>query len=53
MVILRLSNIEPLASKTVIDGKRYLFKTFAGIKVFGIELYKSYSNKLVDAIAIL
>src|SRR5205085_8615790 len=43
----------PLASKPVMEGKAVLFKKFAGINVFDIELAERDPDKLVDIIAAL
>ena len=51
--VLGLGNIGPLASKPVMEGKAVLFKKFAGINVFDIELAENDPDKLVDAIAAL
>lgn len=51
--VLGLGNIGPLASKPVMEGKAVLFKKFAGIDVFDIELNQSDPEKLVEAIAAL
>src|SRR6202789_1223691 len=51
--VLGLGNIGPLASKPVMEGKAVLFKKFAGIDVFDIELDESDPEKLVKPIAIL
>ncbi|UDG81836.1 NADP-dependent malic enzyme [Candidatus Vallotia cooleyia] len=51
--VLGLGNIGPLAAKPVMEGKGCLFKKFAGIDVFDIELAESDPNKLVEAIAML
>ncbi|GAB7526149.1 NADP-dependent malic enzyme [Paraburkholderia sp. 2C] len=51
--VLGLGNIGPLASKPVMEGKAALFKKFAGIDVFDIELNESDPHKLVDVIAAL
>lgn len=51
--VLGLGNIGPLASKPVMEGKAVLFKKFAGIDVFDIELNQNDPDKLVDAIAAL
>jgi malate dehydrogenase (oxaloacetate-decarboxylating)(NADP+) len=51
--VLGLGNIGPLASKPVMEGKAVLFKKFAGINVFDIELAESDPDKLVDIIAAL
>ncbi len=51
--VLGLGNIGPLASKPVMEGKAVLFKRFAGIDVFDLEVDESDSDKLVDMIAAL
>ena len=51
--VLGLGNIGPLASKPVMEGKGCLFKKFAGIDVFDLELDENDPDKLVDAIAML
>ena len=51
--VLGLGNIGPLVAKPVMEGKGCLFKKFAGIDVFDIELAESDPDKLVDAIAML
>ena len=51
--VLGLGNIGPLASKPVMEGKGCLFKKFAGIDVFDLELAENDPDKLVDAIAML
>lgn len=51
--VLGLGNIGPLASKPVMEGKGCLFKKFADIDVFDIELAENDPDKLVDAIAML
>jgi malate dehydrogenase (oxaloacetate-decarboxylating)(NADP+) len=51
--VLGLGNIGPLAAKPVMEGKGCLFKKFAGIDVFDIELAESDPDKLVDFIAAL
>jgi malate dehydrogenase (oxaloacetate-decarboxylating)(NADP+) len=51
--VLGLGNIGPLASKPVMEGKAVLFKKFAGIDVFDIELNETDPMKLVDVIAAL
>ena len=51
--VLGLGNICPLAAKPVIEGKACLFKKFAGIDVFDIELAETDPDKLVDIIAAL
>lgn len=49
--VLGLGDIGPLASKPVMEGKGCLFKKFAGIDVFDIELAENDPDKLVDIIA--
>ncbi|AOJ34201.1 NADP-dependent malic enzyme [Burkholderia metallica] len=49
--VLGLGNIGPLASKPVMEGKAVLFKKFAGIDVFDIEINETDPDKLVDIIA--
>ncbi|HVK96040.1 MAG TPA: NADP-dependent malic enzyme [Noviherbaspirillum sp.] len=51
--VLGLGDIGPLAGKPVMEGKGCLFKKFAGIDVFDIELAERDPDKLVDAIAML
>src|SRR5882672_4637581 len=51
--VLGLGNIGPLAGKPVMEGKGCLFKKFAGIDVFDIELNENDPEKLVDIIAAL
>ncbi|MBI1174860.1 MAG: NADP-dependent malic enzyme [Sideroxydans sp.] len=51
--VLGLGNIGPLASKPVMEGKGMLFKKFAGIDVFDIEIDERDPDKLVDIIAAL
>jgi malate dehydrogenase (oxaloacetate-decarboxylating)(NADP+) len=52
--VLGLGDIGPLASKPVMEGKGVLFKKFAGIDVFDIEVNeKDNLDKLVDIIAAL
>ncbi|MEN3276606.1 MAG: hypothetical protein V7631_2396 [Massilia sp.] len=51
--VLGLGNIGPLASKPVMEGKGCLFKKFAGVDVFDLELAENDPDKLVDAIAML
>ena len=50
---LGLGDIGPLAGKPVMEGKGCLFKKFAGIDVFDIELAERDPDKLVDIIAAL
>lgn len=49
--VLGLGNIGPLAAKPVMEGKGCLFKKFANIDVFDIELNENDPEKLVDIIA--
>src|SRR5690554_1862256 len=49
--VLGLGNIGPLASKPVMEGKAVLFKKFAGIDVFDIEINETDPDKLVEIIA--
>ena len=51
--VLGLGDIGPLASKPVMEGKGVLFKKFAGIDVFDIEINEKDLDKLVDIIAAL
>ena len=51
--VLGLGNIGPLASKPVMEGKAVLFKKFANIDVFDIEVDETDVDKLVDIIAAL
>ncbi|MBP6674680.1 MAG: NADP-dependent malic enzyme [Vitreoscilla sp.] len=51
--VLGLGNIGPLASKPVMEGKGVLFKKFAGIDVFDLEIAENDLDKLVDIIAAL
>jgi malate dehydrogenase (oxaloacetate-decarboxylating)(NADP+) len=51
--VLGLGNIGPLASKPVMEGKAVLFKKFAGIDVFDLEINELNVDKLVDIIAAL
>ncbi len=51
--VLGLGNIGPLAAKPVMEGKAVLFKKFAGIDVFDIELAESDPDRLIDLIAAL
>ncbi len=52
--VLGLGDIGPLAAKPVMEGKGVLFKKFAGIDVFDIEIAeKNDLDKLVDVIAAL
>jgi malate dehydrogenase (oxaloacetate-decarboxylating)(NADP+) len=51
--VLGLGDIGPLAGKPVMEGKGVLFKKFAGIDVFDIEIAEHDPDKLVDIIAAL
>jgi malate dehydrogenase (oxaloacetate-decarboxylating)(NADP+) len=51
--VLGLGDIGPLAAKPVMEGKGVLFKKFAGIDVFDIEVDETDLDKLVDIIAAL
>ena len=51
--VLGLGDIGPLAAKPVMEGKAVLFKKFAGIDVFDIEVNEKNLDKLVDCIAAL
>jgi malate dehydrogenase (oxaloacetate-decarboxylating)(NADP+) len=51
--VLGLGNIGPLAAKPVMEGKGVLFKKFAGIDVFDIELNESDPDRLIEIIAAL
>jgi len=51
--VLGLGAIGPLASKPVMEGKAVLFKKFAGIDVFDIEVNETDPQKLIDIIASL
>jgi malate dehydrogenase (oxaloacetate-decarboxylating)(NADP+) len=51
--VLGLGDIGPLASKPVMEGKGVLFKKFAGIDVFDLEIDEKNLDKLVDIIASL
>jgi malate dehydrogenase (oxaloacetate-decarboxylating)(NADP+) len=51
--VLGLGNIGPLAAKPVMEGKAVLFKKFAGIDVFDIELNELDPDRLIEVIAAL
>ena len=51
--VLGLGNIGPLAGKPVMEGKGVLFKKFAGIDVFDLEIAERDPDKLVDIVASL
>src|SRR3979409_2642203 len=49
--VLGLGNIGPLASKPVMEGKAVLFKKFAGIDVFDIEIAADTVERVVESVA--
>jgi malate dehydrogenase (oxaloacetate-decarboxylating)(NADP+) len=51
--VLGLGNIGPLAAKPVMEGKAVLFKKFAGIDVFDIEVNETDPDRFVEAVAAL
>jgi len=51
--VLGLGAIGPLAAKPVMEGKAVLFKKFAGIDVFDIEISQNDPDKLIEVIAAL
>ncbi len=51
--VLGLGNIGPLASKPVMEGKGILFKNFAGIDVFDIEVKSSSAQEFINAVRTL
>ena len=51
--VLGLGNIGPLAAKPVMEGKAVLFKKFAGLDCYDIELAENDPDKLVDMICAL
>jgi malate dehydrogenase (oxaloacetate-decarboxylating)(NADP+) len=51
--VLGLGNIGPLAAKPVMEGKGVLFKKFANIDVFDLEIEERDPDKLIDTIASL
>lgn len=51
--VLGLGNIGALASKPVMEGKGVLFKKFAGVDVFDIEISETDPDKIIDIIASL
>ena len=51
--VLGLGNIGPLASKPVMEGKAVLFKKFAGIDVFDIEIDAPGIDRMVETVAAL
>jgi len=51
--VLGLGNIGPLAAKPVMEGKGVLFKKFANIDVFDLEIAERDPDKLIDMVAAL
>ncbi len=51
--VLGLGDIGPLAAKPVMEGKAVLFKKFAGIDVFDLEINEKDPDKLIEIIASL
>ena len=51
--VLGLGNIGPLAAKPVMEGKAVLFKKFAGIDVFDIEIDATTIDRIVDVVSAL
>ncbi|MGI4977847.1 MAG: NADP-dependent malic enzyme, partial [Janthinobacterium lividum] len=51
--VLGLGNIGPLASKPVMEGKAVLFKKFAGIDVFDIEVDAEDPERFIEVVAAL
>jgi malate dehydrogenase (oxaloacetate-decarboxylating)(NADP+) len=51
--VLGLGNIGPLAAKPVMEGKAVLFKKFAGIDVFDIEVDATDPDRFVEVVAAL
>jgi malate dehydrogenase (oxaloacetate-decarboxylating)(NADP+) len=51
--VLGLGNIGPLASKPVMEGKAVLFKKFAGIDVFDLEVDAEDPDKFIEVVAAL
>ena len=49
--VLGLGDIGPLAAKPVMEGKAVLFKKFAGIDVFDIEVAEKEPDRFVEAVA--
>ncbi len=49
--VLGLGNIGPLAAKPVMEGKAVLFKTFAGIDVFDIEVAEENPQAFIEAVS--
>src|SRR5712691_1676852 len=53
IAVLGLGNIGPLAAKPVMEGKAVLFKKFAGIDVFDIEIAAHEVEHVVEVVAAL
>ncbi|MBT4651270.1 NADP-dependent malic enzyme, partial [Candidatus Woesearchaeota archaeon] len=51
--VLGLGNIGPLASKPVMEGKGVLFKRFAGIDVFDLEVNELNPDKFIEIVSSL
>lgn len=51
--VLGLGDIGPLASKPVMEGKAILFKSFAAINAFDLEIEETDVNKFCDIVAAL
>ena len=51
--VLGLGAIGPLASKPVMEGKAVLFKKFADIDVFDLELDTTDADRFVDAVSLM
>jgi len=51
--VLGLGNIGPLASKPVMEGKSVLFKKFAAVDAFDLELDTTDVDRFVDAVSLL
>src|SRR6188768_1532765 len=51
--VLGLGNIGPLASKPVMEGKAVLFKKFAGIDVFDLEIDATDPDRFIEVVAAL
>ena len=51
--VLGLGAIGPLASKPVMEGKAVLFKKFADIDVFDLELDTTDANRFIDAVSLM
>ncbi len=51
--VLGLGNIGPLASKPVMEGKGVLFKRFAGINVFDLEIAENDPDKFIEIVSSL